>query len=305
MNRHHLELFKVVAEKKNFSQASEILHISQPAISQQIHWLEEHLGVKLFNRTTRKVSLTDEGKLLYQYALQISSLFNEAEKTLSEQSGVVKGSLTIGASQTIGEYFLPKFIGGFKEMYSQVQIIIDVFNTQHIIRDILEQTLDLGLVEGAVNNDELVIKPFMDDELLVIVNPKHPLAAQKTINFDQLTCFPFILREKGSGTRQIMESTFSNAGLDPDSLSVILELGSTEAVKSAVEANLGISILSVKTVQKELQFNILKAIPITGLQLLRKFYVITNPKRHKTPAMEHFLNFISYGKDVNNGGEKC
>lgn len=295
MNRHQLELFKVVAEKKNFSQASEILHISQPAISQQIHLMEEELGIKLFRRTTRKVSLTDEGKLLYNYAIQICNLFADAEKSLSEFSGVVRGHLTIGASQTIGEYFLPKFIGSFKELYPQVLITIDIFNTQHITKAVHDQTLDLGLVEGNVDAEGLNVTPFLDDELLVIVNPTHPLAIQKSVTFEQLTLFPFVLREKGSGTRQIMEDAMVNAGWEMDNFSVIMELGSTEAVKSAVEANLGISILSERTVQKELLFKTLKALRIEGLKIMRKFFVITNSKRYLTPAMEHFLNFI-YGE---------
>jgi len=293
LNRHHLELFKVVAEKKSFSHASEILHISQPAISQQIQLLEDELSVKLFNRTTRKVSLTEEGKLLYNYAIQICSLFVDAEKSLSDFSGVVKGNLAIGASQTIGEYFLPKFIGSFKELYPLVQITIAIFNTQHIIKSVYDQTLDLGLVEGSIGHEGLTVKPFLDDELLVIVNPTHPLAIQKSVTFDQLSLFPFVLREKGSGTRQIMEDALTKAGWDMESLSVIMELGSTEAIKSAVEANLGISILSEKTVQKELQFKILKALNIEGLKIMRKFYVITTSKKYSTPAMEHFLNFIS------------
>lgn len=295
MNRHHLELYKVVAEKKSFSQASEILHISQPAISQQIHFLEEHLGVKLFNRTTRKVALTEEGKILYKYAIQICNLFNDAEKTLSEFSHVVKGNLAIGASQTIGEYFLPKFIGSFKELYPQVQISMKVFNTQHILKDVIEQNLDIGLIEGEVSNKDLIATPFLDDELLVIVNPHHPLAQQKSITFEQLSCFPFVLREKGSGTRQIMENTFLKAGYDVENISVILELGSTEAVKAAVEANLGISILSERTVQKEIEYKILKALPIEGLKILRKFFIISNPRRHNTHVMELFFDFI-YGE---------
>jgi len=293
MNRHHLELFKVVAEKKSFSNASEVLHISQPAISQQIQFLEEELGVKLFHRTTRKVSLTDEGKLLYHYAIQICNLFADAEKNLSEFSGVVRGNLTIGASQTIGEYFLPKFIGSFKELYPQVNITIDIFNTQHIIKAVHDQTLDLGLVEGHVDTEGLNVNPFLDDELLVIVNPNHPLASQKFVTFDQLSLFPFVLREKGSGTRQVMEDALTKAGWDLENLSVIMELGSTEAVKSAVEANLGISILSERTVQKELQFKTIKALRIEGLKIMRKFYVITSAKKYSTLAMEQFLNFIS------------
>lgn len=293
MNRHHLELFKVVAEKKSFSNASEVLHISQPAISQQIQALEEELGVKLFHRTTRKVTLTDEGKLLYKYAIQICNLFVDAEKSLSDYSGVVKGNLTIGASQTIGEYFLPKYIGSFKELYPLVQISIEIFNTQHIVKAVNEQSLDLGLVEGNMETEGLNITPFLDDELFLIVNSTHPLAIQKTVTFDQLTLFPFVLREKGSGTRQIMEDAIVKAGLDLDGLQIIMELGSTEAVKSAVEANLGISILSERTVQKELQFMTLKALRIDGLKIMRKFYIITNPKKYRTTTMEHFLSFIS------------
>lgn len=293
MNRHHLELFKVVAEKKSFSNASEVLHISQPAISQQIQALEEELGVKLFHRTTRKVTLTDEGKLLYKYAIQICNLFVDAEKSLSDYSGVVKGNLTIGASQTIGEYFLPKYIGSFKELYPLVQISIEIFNTQHIVKAVNEQSLDLGLVEGNMETEGLNITPFLDDELFLIVNSTHPLAIQKTVTFDQLTLFPFVLREKGSGTRQIMEDAIVKAGLDLDGLQIIMELGNTEAVKSAVEANLGISILSERTVQKELQFMTLKALRIDGLKIMRKFYIITNPKKYRTTTMEHFLSFIS------------
>ncbi len=301
MNRHQLELFKVVAEKKNFSQASEIMHISQPAISQQIQFLEEELGVKLFQRTTRKVSLTDEGKLLYHYAIQICKLFADAEKSLSDFSRVVKGSLTIGASQTIGEYFLPKFIGGFKELYPQVKISIDIFNTQHITKGVHEQTLDIGLVEGQVRGEGLNITSFLDDELLVIVNPSHPLAGQRSVSFEQVSLFPFVLREKGSGTRQVMEDALLKAGWELDNLSVIMELGSTEAVKSAVEANLGISVLSVRTVQKELQLKTLKALRIADIRFRRKFYIITSPKKYLSPALEHFLKFISGEKDINIG----
>jgi DNA-binding transcriptional LysR family regulator len=294
-----LELFKTVAEKKNFSHASDILHISQPAISQQIQFLEEELGVKLFQRTTRKVSLTDEGKLLYHYAIQICNLFEDAEKSLSDFNKVVKGSLTIGASQTIGEYFLPKFIGGFKELYPQVQITIQIFNTQHIAKAVHEQTLDIGLVEGQVTGEDLIITPFLDDELLVIVNPSHPLAGQKSVTFEQISLFPFVFREKGSGTRQVMEDALAKAGWDLDSLSIIMELGSTEAVKSAVEANLGISILSERTVQKELQLKSIKALRIADLELMRKFYVITSQKKYLSHAMEHFLKFIAEEKKVN------
>ncbi|WP_088553226.1 selenium metabolism-associated LysR family transcriptional regulator [Calderihabitans maritimus] len=292
MERHHLEIFKVVAEKKSFSQASEVLHISQPAISQQINALEEHLGVRLFDRTTRKVSLTEEGKLLYQYAVKICALFADAERSLSEYSEVVKGTLAIGASLTIGETLLPKVIGDFKELYPQVHITVNVINTEQIIRAVLEQSLEIGLVEGPVNNAELTVQPFMDDELFVVVNPDHPLATQRSVSLDQLTCFPFVLREKGSGTRKIMEEALEAAGLNPKRLPVALELGSTEAVKSAVEANLGVSILSRRSVQKELKLNTLKLLSIDNLRITRKFYVVTNPKRHPTPAFERFLSFI-------------
>ncbi|GAB4261366.1 selenium metabolism-associated LysR family transcriptional regulator [Thermincola ferriacetica] len=293
MNRQHLELFKTVAEKKSFSKASEALHISQPAISQQINALEEYLGVKLLNRTTRKVTLTEEGKILYQYAIQICKLFDDAERALSEFTGVVKGTLTIGASLTIGEYLLPNIIGAFKVEYPQVQIILDVFNTKHIVRRLLEQNIDVGLVEGPVNNDDLSVEPIMEDELCVIVSQKHSLAGRNSVSLEELACFPFVLREKGSGTREVMEEALRSAGWDPKEMLINLELGSTEAVKAAVEANLGISILSKRTVQKELQLNSLKLLAIDGLKIIRKFYVVYNPKRHRTPAVEHFLNFIA------------
>lgn len=293
MNRQQLELFKTVAEKKSFSRASEVLHISQPAISQQISALEQYLGVKLLERTTRKVTLTEEGKILYQYALQISQLFDEAERAISEFTGMVKGVLRIGASLTIGEYLLPNIIGEFKAKYPQVQIMLDVFNTKRIVQSLLQQDIDVGLVEGPVNSEELTVKPLMEDELCVIVSHKHPLAGRSSVSLEELACFPFVLREKGSGTREVMEEALRKAGWDPKDMIVNLELGSTEAVKAAVEANLGITILSKRTVRKELQLNVLKVLSIEGLEIKRKFYLVHNPKKHRTPAMEHFLDFLT------------
>lgn len=296
MNRHHLELFKFVAEKKSFSKASEILHISQPAISQQINVLEDYLAVKLFNRTTRKVSLTEEGKLLYKYAIQIYNLFLEAEESINEFRKIVKGTLTVGASLTIGEYMLPRIIGQYKKLNPQVQIKAEVFNTQQIVKHVLDETIELGLIEGSVEHDSLSVFPFIDDELGVIVSPNHPLSGQRSVSTEQLTYFPLIFREKGSGTRLVIESALKEAGLSLKSLPITLELASNEAVKAAVEADLGISILSSRAVQKELQLNILKLIPIADLKISRKFSAVINVKHKPTSAMENFLAFLQAGK---------
>jgi len=292
LNRNHLELFKVVAEKKSFSKASDSLHISQPAISQQISVLEEQLGVKLFERTTRRIALTEAGKLLYQYAIQICNLFTEAGQCLCEYSKTARESLTIGASLTIGEYLLPKIIGGFKELFPQLPISIVVCNTHAIVQNLLTQTVDVGLVEDPVNTSELCVKPFMDDEFGLIVHPNHPLVNQRLVTLEQLTCFPFVLREKGSDFRQVIEKALVKAGWAPENLAVKLELGSTEAVKAAVEANLGVSIISQWTVQKELRLNLLKLLSIDGLHICRKFYVAYNPQKRNSQLTERFLAFI-------------
>ncbi|WP_051276534.1 selenium metabolism-associated LysR family transcriptional regulator [Desulfovirgula thermocuniculi] len=295
MNFHQLHIFKVVADKKSFSKAAQVLFISQPAISMQIKSLEEHFGTRLFERNTHQVNLTEAGRILYNYVEKILTLIDEAEQEISILTGCVRGTLSIGASFTLGEYVIPQVIGRFKTQYPLVKVFLQVTNTEQIAKRVLKGTLDLGLIESHIDNQDnqdLVVKPFLQDELIVILPIDHPLAGRKSISLDELVALPLVLREKGSGTRKVAEERLKEAGVELSALNVVMELGSTEAVKKAVEAGFGASIISTWAVQKELKLHTLKPVKIKDISLLRNFYIIFRENRAHVPVVKEFISFI-------------
>lgn len=293
MNLYQLHIFKTVADKKSFSGAAQALFISQPAVSMHIKSLEEHFGARLFDRNTQHVTITDAGRILYEYAERILSLLDEAEKDISALTGCIRGTLSVGASFTLGEYVIPQVLGCFKKQHPQVRALLKVTNTEQIVKLVLKQALDLGLVESHVDNFELIAKPFMKDELIVVLPVDHPLAGNKFILIDELVALPFILREQGSGTRKITEDRLKEAGINLSALNVVMELGSTEAVKEAVEAGFGATIISEWAVQKELKLGTLVPVKVKGVSLVRKFYVIYNKNKFQTPVVKEFISFLS------------
>lgn len=292
MNFHQLHIFKVVADKKSFSKAAQVLFISQPAISMQIKSLEEHFGTRLFERNTHQVNLTEAGRILYKYVEKILNLIDEAEQEISILTGCVRGTLSIGASFTLGEYVIPQIIGRFKTQYPLVKVFLQVTNTEQIAKRVSKGILDLGLVESHIDNQDLVVKPFLQDELIVILPIDHPLAGRKSISLGELVALPLVLREKGSGTRKVAEERLKEAGVELSALNVVMELGSTEAVKKAVEAGFGASIISTWAVQKELKLHTLKPVKIKDISLLRNFYIIFRENRAHVPVVKEFISFI-------------
>ncbi|MGQ5711006.1 selenium metabolism-associated LysR family transcriptional regulator [Desulforudis sp. DRI-14] len=295
MNFHQLHIFKVVADKKSFSKAARNLFISQPAVSMQIKSLEDHFGAKLLERNTHQVNLTEAGHVLYDYVEKILSLADDAEKDISAITGSMRGTLSIGASFTLGEYVIPQLIGRFKNQYPQVKVFLQVTNTERITRWVSEHILDLGLVESHIDDQELVVSPFLQDELIVIIPTGHPLAGRKSISLDEFVALPLVLREQGSGTRKVTEKRLREAGVEFSALNVVMELGSIEAVKRAVEAGFGASIISVWAVQKELKLCTLIPVRIKRISLLRDFYIIYKESRSHTPIVNEFVSFIQHG----------
>lgn len=293
MNLYQLHIFKTVADKKSFSGAAQALFISQPAVSMHIKSLEDHFGTRLFDRNTQQVTITEAGRILYEYVEKILSLQDEAEKDISALTGCIRGTLSVGASFTVGEYVIPQVLGCFKKQHPQVRALLKVTNTEQIVKLVLKQALDLGLVESRVDNFELIAKPFMKDELVVLLPVDHPLAGKKFILIDELVALPFILREQGSGTRKITEDRLKEAGINLSELNVVMELGSTEAVKEAVEAGFGATIISKWAVQKELKLGTLVAVKVKEVSLVRKFYVIYNKNKFQTPVVKEFISFLS------------
>jgi DNA-binding transcriptional LysR family regulator len=274
LNFHQLHIFFTVAEKGSFSAAAQSLHMTQPAVTMQVQTLEEYFGTKLFHRSTKKVELSEAGKALMPYAKKSIELMKETEMKMSKFTHMLQGRLQLGASLTFGEYILPRLLGPFGKEYPNISIRMKVMNTTQILEEILNHQLNFGLVEAPVHHPHLQTEAVLSDELKLILPANHPLTASQNCTMDEVLQYKFVLREQGSGTRQVMEEELLRQGVDPGSMNIVMELGSTGAVKSAVEAGLGISILSQSSVKHEIALGLLEARTIEGVEFTRYFYSI-------------------------------
>lgn len=292
MDDHKLKVFCAVAETKSFSKASEIIHLTQPAVSLQIQALEEIYGTRLFDRSNNTIVLTHAGVLLYKYAREILTLYSSVEKEIGGITGLVKGNLSVGASSTIGNYLLPAVMVAFRKKYPKIKVNLQVGNTKAVVDFLNSGNIDIGLVEGEVQRHKIVVEKLLSDELVLIMSPAHPLAKRRDIPISELTEEPFIMREEGSGTRQMIEKNLEKQGLSLQELKISLVLGSTEAIKSAVEDGMGVSIISAWAAKKEARYGTLKTATFKDVKLLRNFSLIY-PKGHiKSHANEQFLEFL-------------
>ncbi|MBR6756319.1 MAG: LysR family transcriptional regulator [Peptococcaceae bacterium] len=287
-----IRVFLTVVEKKSFSKAAKALFLTQPAVSFQIQMLEEYYGTRLFDRVSRNIVLTEAGHMLLKYANEMSNLQQELEKEMQDLTANIKGKLKIGASTTIGEYIAPYILGAFKQMYPEVQLSLEVANSEDIEAAVHDTTLDIGLIESSLIGKDLEAIPFLQDKMMLITPPDHPWAKTDSISVFELDKYPFISREKGSGTRVEMEQHLKKAGFSANNLNVIMELGSSSAIKAAVESNLGISILSKWTVQAEAKAGLLHQVNFKEDEFNRTFHIIYHKKKFRTQATEEFLRFL-------------
>ncbi len=295
---HKLKVFCTVAETKSFSKTSEIVHLTQPAVSLQIQALEEYYETKLFDRTSNCIALSPAGEVLYKYAKYILALYSAAEKEIGKITGHTKGNITIGASTTIGNHILPSVIFDFKKVNPKIKMNIYIENTKKIMDLLNTGEIELGLVEGEMSKYKVTLEPIIQDELFVIVPPNHPWSKKKTISLSELSKEPFIFREEGSGTRQVTEKYFSSHGLKLKDINLALTLGSTEAIKEAVESGIGISIVSKWVVRKEVKYGNLLMIGIKEGRMNRNFHLVMNKNAIISHAVTEFLSFIrSYPYD--------
>lgn len=286
-----MKTFMVVAERKNFSRAADYLRISQPAVSIQIQQLEDTLGVKLFKRYEKEITLTPAGKVLLDYAQRISVLADEATREINRLQNEVRGSLRLGATLTIGEYLLPAIMGAFKQKFPEVDFLLEVENTQTIENMLSQHEIDLALVEGPITNKRLIEQEFMTDEMLVLFAPGHRWAGRDIVSWDEFTKEKLILREPGSGTRKVIENAVTGMGKKLGELNVFMEMGSTQAIKALVKENLGVTVLSKLTVQEELAAGSLKAAALEGCSLKRTFRFLLFKEQVPSLACEHFMKF--------------
>ena len=290
MADRRLQVFHTVARLLSFTKAAESLHMTQPAVTFQVRQLEEHFNTRLFDRTHNRISLTDAGSRVYEYADKIFELYTEMENAVREMTGEISGVVMIGASTTIAEYMLPALLGDFKAEYPDVNIQLKVSNTDGIVSMVENNVIDLGVVEAPVLNKNLVVDVCRHDQLVAIVSRHHPLAGESSIDVKCLLEYPYICREEGSGTREVINDYFSAAGVNGGEINICMELGSPEAIKGAVEAGMGVSVVSRATIHKELQLGTLVALNLDP-PLERPFSFVHQKQKFRHRATDELLEF--------------
>ena len=287
INANHLKVFNSVAANLSFSRAAEELYTSQPSVSTQIKKLEEYLAISLFEQHGKKVFLTEAGTTLFLYSQKVFSLIDEGVQALEELKGGHKGRLLIGASTTPGVYLLPKILGNFKFSYPGIVPKLEIANSQRIVEMVNTNRLDIGIIgEEIICPPELHVEPWLKDELFLIVPDQHPWTNKASVHVRDLENEQFIFRERGSSTRSIIENILANHGLK---VSITLELNNTEAVKQAVRAGLGVSIVSGFSV---IGHSGIVCLPIEGLGFYRMFNIIYHKNKIFSPATKNFSDFL-------------
>ncbi len=290
MADRRLQVFHAVARLLSFTKAAEVLHMTQPAVTFQIRQLEDQFDTRLFDRTHNRVSLTEAGRIVFEYAEKIFEQYSEMENAIREMTDDISGSLTIGASTTISEFMLPSLLGEFNAKNPDVRLRLRVSNTEGIVSMVENNVIDLGVVEGLVNNKNLLVEVCRQDDLVLIVPPNHALAGKDSVTLKEIMEFPFICREEGSGTREVILDYMYGQGMDKHGMNTCLELGSPEAVKGAVEAGMGVSIVSSASISKELKLGTLVSVPLNP-PLTRDFSFVRQRQKFKVRAMEELLEF--------------
>ncbi|MBI4537453.1 MAG: LysR family transcriptional regulator [candidate division NC10 bacterium] len=280
LNLHRLRVFHAVARRESYSRAAEDLHISQPAVSKHVLDLEEELGVKLFHRLGRRIVLTEAGRLMTDYAQRIFTLADEARRALEELQGLERGTLRLGASTTPGCYLLPRVLAAFRARYPRLEVSLDIMASHDVVDRVIRQDLDLGFV-GATFAADLHVQPYVEDELILILRPGHPLATLRTIPREALEEETFVLRDAASGTRTVAEAQLKERGII---IRRSLELRSVEAVKQAVTEGLGISFISRYAVALEIRHKVLAVAADPRLRFRRPLVMISRKDARLSPA---------------------
>lgn len=304
MSDRRLQVFHAVARLLSFTKAADVLHMTQPAVTFQIRQLEEQFDTRLFDRAHNKVTLTEAGHLIFEYSERIFEQYAEMENAVRELTGNFSASLVLGASTTISEYMLPALLGEYKANNPEVRLRLRVSNTDGIVSMVENNVIDLGIVEGPVTNKNLVSEVCRQDALVAVVPTGHELAAYaergEAISMRKVLEYPYICREQGSGTREVIMDYLREQGLEMQMLKSCLELGSPEAIKGAVEAGMGVSILSKVSISKELKLGSLVPIPLNP-PLSREFSFVRQRQKFRVRAMEELLDFArSYCEEVPN-----
>lgn len=291
MDTRQLTAFCAVVERKSFSQAAELLGVTQPAVSLQIRSLEERLGAQLIDRSGRRVEPTEAGMRLYRGAQRLLALEEQLlEDVAAERTGPLRGRLELGASSGPGETVLPLLLGEFQRLHPEVTVALSVFDTQTVIDLVARRELELGVVGASRRHRGVVFEPFFRDELILICPPGHRFAG-RTVALDELTAEPLILMQAGAGVRQVVEDELRSAGVRLRDLDVRLELGVKESVRIAVRAGFGVGFISRTSVETDLEEGGLAAARVEGLEPVREISLVRASGRRPTRSAEEFVAF--------------
>jgi DNA-binding transcriptional LysR family regulator len=292
MDIHRLMVFCKVIDLQSFTRAAEAVCLTQPTVSEHIRALEDSLGEKLIDRLGREILPTPAGKILYQYARDIIQLRDKAVQALEKFKGNLSGTLQVGASTIPGTYILPGLIGTFKASYPSIQITLKIGGSGSIVEKILDGSVEFGMIGAKWDDKRIELEETYSDELVLVVYPGHPWEKRDCVDLRELGDMPFILRERGSGTRIFMSQVLEAGGFPSSRLKAVAEMGSTEAVRQAVKARIGISIISENAVKEDIERKTLYSIPLRGLRIRRPFYLAQRRNRELSPLCSAFLEHV-------------
>ncbi|AHF04760.1 LysR family transcriptional regulator [Marichromatium purpuratum 984] len=284
-----LRVFEAVARHLSYTRAAEALHLSQPAVSMQVRQLEDAAGLALFERLGKRIELTEAGRELFHYSRAINRSLQEMEEVLESLKGVNRGRLHLAAASTVN-YFAPRLLAAFQQRYPGIALELEITNRESLIQLLQANAVDLVLMGQPPDRVEVEADPFMDNPLVVIAPPEHPLAGVSAIPLARLAEEPFVMREPGSGTRQAMERVFSEHGM---TIRQGLQMTRNEAVKQAVRSGLGLSVVSLHTLELELETGRLVILDVAGFPQRRQWYLVYRRGRRLSPAARAFHDFVS------------
>lgn len=269
-----LTVFYTVAKRLSFTKAAAELFVTQPAVTKHIQELENRFGTALFDRRGNQISLTTAGQLLLRHAETILATYRQLEFDMNALKGEPGGVLRLGASSTVSQYVIPPVLARFHEQSADVSISLNSGNTEQIEQQLLNNDIDLGLVEGRTHHSDIRYTPFVKDELVLICRSDHPLASRDEITLDELRTIPIVLRERGSGSLEVVEHALRGAGLRLTDLTLDMQLGSTESIKSYLLSSRCMAFISIFAVQSELKAGTLRVLDVQGLTIQRDLYSI-------------------------------
>lgn len=293
---HQLRILKAVAAEKNFTKAAELLHISQPSLSKQIKTLEKNLDISLINRENNKISLTENGKVFLHYSERILALCEESCRALIDLKNGERGNLTVGASQTIGIYLLPRVLALFAQNYPQINLKVQVNSTRVIAKNVLNREIDLAVVGGEIPNDfkkSITIENFVEDEFSLIIAKSHPFATKKKITKEDLYHLNFITLNSNSTIRKFIDTILIQNQIETQKLKIIMQLNSIEGIKTAVSLGLGAAFVSSSAIEKEIELKTIEILEIENIRMTRTLFLISRPECYKSKAFGFFYNELS------------